>query len=674
MSRDISSYPVLLPERTASGFYGPWTHPPFYVALIYLSSVLQGHAETPGLMRMISPWFALAATGLVLSLGASISRLAGFIAASVFLSAPLFYLGADSSLIDALSVLGFTMMIATIIGLKGSSVVRGGLIGGAVGFGLWTHSQAILLLPLGMFSILCFHGWRKWSTVLCECIFLAFSSCLLAMWPYLKNVTIFGSPISDSPAVFALPKLDWAGYFSVMRGLDNWTARVQYGVFKGWFALEAYSFIFWLMGIGFVLFAVRLRNRRWGGLRAGLIKTNDQPVLLVACGVITFYLVGVVVSIILGLDLMIKNERYLLIILSAVAIVASYGCVGWGQRELDLLDNKLCPIKSKTNIIHRVFLLLLASVLLLQLLVLNFYRMYAYGLPISSLGQDFQKTLENRADFLAANYLRKNLPPGSLVLSLRPADMYYAKQKMLSYLDPQLLPFYRQDDPLKGLEDLYSLGVTHIHSSDYSLPPFYNSVLQKIMRNPLMSNLVFSADGHQIYALKPSPLTTEASIDILPGVLQWTKSTQLIISRQKVLSGLSFEDHIVVENRISQGGLPFSLFHRNWSTILHSEMIPVFSDREYAIDLVLGGEGLVRFWLRQYNDKREPIRDKFSKSDPGYLIGDVFLRKERRAREFSKRIQMLGSANYVQLEIEHVGTSSLQIQKASLSLFVSESN
>jgi hypothetical protein len=57
ISRSLDIYPLISPQTNASGFFGPWTHPPLYVSLIYLFSLLQGHADEPGLMRLISPWF-----------------------------------------------------------------------------------------------------------------------------------------------------------------------------------------------------------------------------------------------------------------------------------------------------------------------------------------------------------------------------------------------------------------------------------------------------------------------------------------------------------------------------------------------------------------------------------------------------------------------------------------
>ena len=89
-SRDLSTYPAIHPELSRSGFYGPWTHPPLYVALIYLMYIFQGHAEIPGLMLWIAPWFALAGTGLVFAFGNLTSRVTGILSALVFISVPLF--------------------------------------------------------------------------------------------------------------------------------------------------------------------------------------------------------------------------------------------------------------------------------------------------------------------------------------------------------------------------------------------------------------------------------------------------------------------------------------------------------------------------------------------------------------------------------------------------------
>ena len=39
--RSLSAYPAIDPTLGSSGFFGPWTHPPLYPALIYFTNLLQ---------------------------------------------------------------------------------------------------------------------------------------------------------------------------------------------------------------------------------------------------------------------------------------------------------------------------------------------------------------------------------------------------------------------------------------------------------------------------------------------------------------------------------------------------------------------------------------------------------------------------------------------------------
>ena len=87
-SRSLEIYPLLDPNLGSSGFFAPWTHPPLYVSLIYLTSTLQGHADVPGLMRLIAPWFLLSALYSIVMLGRLLSTNVGWLA-GILMAAPL---------------------------------------------------------------------------------------------------------------------------------------------------------------------------------------------------------------------------------------------------------------------------------------------------------------------------------------------------------------------------------------------------------------------------------------------------------------------------------------------------------------------------------------------------------------------------------------------------------
>ena len=87
--RDIMAYPVLNPLENSAGFYGPWTHPPLYVSLIYLMNIIQGNADSSALLKLIAPLFALGSTLLVYKVGLFTNRKTGLFASIFFLSCPL---------------------------------------------------------------------------------------------------------------------------------------------------------------------------------------------------------------------------------------------------------------------------------------------------------------------------------------------------------------------------------------------------------------------------------------------------------------------------------------------------------------------------------------------------------------------------------------------------------
>lgn len=160
-SRDLASSPVLDPEANSLGAYYPWTHPPLYVGLIYLIYQLQGHADVPGLIRLLAPWFLFASAALTYSLARGVSRRAGLTAALLLITIPLLFTGTIAALMDGLPVLGFAAIVTIVVGLDCRWPLRGVLIGATLGLALWTHSQAVLLIPLGLATVVLTFGLSR---------------------------------------------------------------------------------------------------------------------------------------------------------------------------------------------------------------------------------------------------------------------------------------------------------------------------------------------------------------------------------------------------------------------------------------------------------------------------------------------------------------------------------
>ncbi|NPV05204.1 MAG: hypothetical protein HPY67_10785 [Syntrophaceae bacterium] len=422
-TRDLLSYPAIQPELSNSGFYGPWTHPPLYAALIYLFYVFQGQAELPGLIRWIAPWFALAATGVVFALGNLSSRLLGILSALVFISVPLFFLGAGSALIDPLPVLGLTLLYASIVGIDGSPFQRGLIQGLALGISLWTHSQAVLFIPLGIVAAALFRGWSNWTSLMRQLGTMIVVALPLAAWPYVRNLLLYGSLISDTPLVFSMKELAWDEYFRMSRGIDSWLERVQYGVFKGWFAFEAYSISFWLMAWGGVLYVRRFFVEAKGhAVLRGDVTSVPERWQFAAMGIVLCYLGGVILSILMGIDLMIRNERYWLVLVPFVAIFAGAGVA----QSISASGGKTAP--ARKSLFSRLITPFIALCFVLQaaatILLYNWapYLKFKSYLPIDA--RDFElpgKFMDNRLAIDAEDFelLGKFMDNGGISSVLR---------------------------------------------------------------------------------------------------------------------------------------------------------------------------------------------------------------------------------------------------------------
>lgn len=688
-ARSLDAYPVLNPQTNQSGFFGPWTHPPLYVSLIYLTSLLQGHADQPGLMRLLAPWFVLSATLAMVSLGSLRFKNIGLVAGIFFLSTPLLFLGADSALIDALPVSGMVLLLLLLCGCNPDRIAFPCWLGMALGISLWTHSQAIIFIPLVAALLVLKRGLSGWRKTARDLGVMTGVGLLIAAAPYLKNWTLFGSPISDNPLVFALPVLDWAGYFRFARGLDNWPAIIQYGLFKGWFCLEAYGYLFWVGSFGvLLLYWQKLRGQLGVFLRKGCAGTNAATeMLFLNAALMAIYLGGVLLSVLLGIDLMIRNERYILVIVPAVALCAAYGAEGIAHRWLQLFVQDSPPTWRQDLLLFTSWTV--GTILLLQLLVVGCYYRWR-DVPAKTEHDSFAKPgdepppnllrfkriLQYWSSFRTVIEIADHVLPGSLVLSMRPADMYYSGVKMVSYLDPRLLPVYQEQSPVAAAKMLRELGIHYIHMVDYSLPPLYNSPLQAILADPRLSRLEYGHAGFQIFSLQDSGLQKGPDFDITPGRQHWSRTIQVRLGGRKALDMLGFAYEPFWQNHSTAD---FSLFHRDYSTTLaygkgggfgntfnRSDTFFPVEEGEYLLHMHLSGRGFIRFFIAQFNAEGYEIKLNAVEQEKPIRIGELTLSEQYPRRIFTRRFHLDPKARYLRIGVEHVGCSSVTIDQASL--------
>jgi hypothetical protein len=704
-ARDIAAYPMIDPAADASGFFGPWTHPPLYVAQIHLANVLQGHADFPGLMRGLSAWAALSATLLIHRLGRMVSGPVGLAAAVLFIGPPIFVLGAGSSLIDPLSVSAMAATLAALLPRDGPAVRRGAFLGLVVGLGMWSHSGTVLLLPLALGAVLLAHGWRRRPgegvalTVAAGAVAAA-----VAAWPYLRNVALFGSPVSDTPAVFALPSLRWDEYFAMARGLATLPDLVQYGILKGWFAYDAYGVAFWAMAAG-VAVALATRPR----LRAALL--GDRPaepgeaLLAAAIGILAAYHAGMVASVALDIDLMVRNDRYILLILPPVALLGGVGLAA-------VIDGFRSLLGRKGLLARRAGALGLSAVGLVlvgQLSAVWLYRASETGwlrrvasivspdaratpvrpkpAPTACAGPDCPTVPSRGAETRPAiridapsdhahldvvASLGERTPPDALVLALRPADMYYADRRMVSYLDERLLPFYGLADPVEGRAALLALGVTHVLMPPFSLPVIYNSTLPAILADPRAAMLSRDRLRTQIYELRREADPGDAAPAVVRTVrlgtddVPWTRQEAFAIGGRRGVATIRGPQIALPpggSSRLDPGLLPF---RRDRTALLVSGadregiaegLITVEPGAEHLLTVTLEGDAYVRIWIEEYRGGRIVSNE---------LAGDLPIGPDGEPRAFVRRFRPSCGVTAIRLGIDHRGRSWLRVVDAAL--------
>lgn len=692
--RDLYAYPMLDAAQSPSGFYGPWTHPPLYVALIYLAYALQGHADAPGLLRLIAPWFALAATGLVYALGRMHHKTTGLAAALVFLSAPLFFLGAGSALIDSLPVLGMALFLGAVFAVEGSPFRRGLIQGVVLGLALWTHSQAILFVPLGVVALIAFYGVREPRALMLQILTMLSVALLLAFWPYWRNMQIYGSPISDNPIVFALPQLNWPEYFTMARGYGSYSEKIQYGVFKGWAMPESYSLAFWLMLPGVLLFlrSTSIRSIFMERINTESFADGKAQWFRVVLAIVLCYLCGVVASIMVGVDLMIRNERYLLVLLPCVALFA-----GLFVNAL-LISANNCGVKASVpdsigwkRRLPAFFFALFLVIAALQLLVIGGHKWRTYGVNLSNLASPLDEKLRGWPAYEVTQYIHAETEEQATILSMKPADMYYSGRRMMSYLDPRMVPVYEKRDPAVVREMLSHLGVRYIHVPDYALPPIYNSAIQDIMARPDLSRIVYSVGGHQVYDLKTSVAPKAIAVaDMSPKEIPWSVSRLFVIGGRTGIFRVSLSDFSLPEDGAYKWDIGMPLFHRERSIVIasgaeglfsqhgKSSFQPVTGGAEYRIDLDLSGHAFVGIYLVQYNrDGRPLILAENSESTvwPNALdwrklseqrIGEMAIGSDGAPRRFSRRFVTYSETAFIRVALEYRGDNVVRIVKSNL--------
>ncbi|MCK6370093.1 MAG: hypothetical protein L6Q83_02005 [Gammaproteobacteria bacterium] len=653
--RSLAALPVLDPAGNAYGAYLPWTHPPLYPALLYLSHAMLNSADAIGLGRWVAPWFLASAAAFTFASGLWIGVRTALLASLLLVTAPLLFLGTAAGLIDALPVSASAMLLAVACWVGGSSTRRSVVAGAALGVSLYTHSEAVLFVPL--FAAVFAWRWGLHAPLrrLRELGLAALVMLLVAAWPYLRNLATLGVVVGDNPAVFQIAAQAWGDYFTIMRGIDLPAAVAQYGLLKGWFAPEAYGAVFWLM----LLALARVLSVAFSGGFAAFVSGRVPvwsrgmvaAILLIAC-----YHAGVLVMVLAGEEILIKNERYLLVVLPAVALVVASI---WGASS-----SADAPGTATNGAVHSgAGRALLSVVLVLQAAVC-----LAFPLARAAVGGSDSWSIPPVAQSEPAIAplwrVRDELASSTGVLSMRPGDLYFVESRMVSVLDPRLLPFYAATSADVALSELRRLGVEHVHLPESFLPPVFNSQLASLLADPRLFTRISGDLGVQVFRMGDSGLRPRRTDDLSPSVSHWERSYKLVIGGRKALASVVLSAGPLPADGRSVAPELGGLFHRDRAIALRSPAVLPNACEEHVLGYTVSGRGSVRVWVTVENGSGSAPRTSRRQ------IADFFLSDAQDRRSLAARIALPPGARQVWFEFEHAGSSAVTVESVRLTCLV----
>lgn len=545
----IGVYPLIKPD-VAGGFYGPWTHPPGFVLMIAWGFVIQGGAGVAGVAKLVDVYNFGALILLVFAWAGGLARYRGIVAALLVAISPILLGEAFDSHVDVPRIAMWTAAFCLLAyWFKQDSWKNTVALGVLVGLSMFVHSIGLLFWPLFIGLLVLVRG-MSYTSRLVQAALLAFVSVLMVAPDYWQNIVHFGRLIGDSAPLWEIPRFRLAEFTNEQRGIATLRGKFGRGVLDQLsnFSLYGYTALAAaIAGICYgvsVLFASGFRPQR-------VLRHATSPSLLSVLLLSSIGFVGVIVlSIVLDMNLIIKNGRYLATMTGVYAILAiTASDVLLRYFVWDLRSGADVPAGSPRWALQSVWRMLRsgwnagvrwlreasAAGRLGQVLAGAVFLVMSIVLAISAADRvryqaDLRTSLFPRKgpspetvdgqDVLACSLaggfriigeINQRVLEGSVagpikVLAFRPSDVaYYAKFPFVSYLDPRLIPAYSAPDAKLAHDRLVELGLTHLLVPYYEMGEIKNTAFSSLISDPGLVETTIRADGYRLLRLAGQP-------------------------------------------------------------------------------------------------------------------------------------------------------------------------
>lgn len=544
-ARDASAYPYLTSAETG-GFISPWTHPPTYGVLVALAYMLQGSAEVAGAAKLIGLWFA---TGTAMFCGALIYTtdrrfsLRVMAAPLLVMTIPLYFSLVQSAHIDAMRIATFTLAagMATFVvsqGTIGAAVVAGV----AVSVALLSHSIGILA-PLILLPFLIVTWQRGVLNLFRVLIVIGLVVTVLGLPHYIRNIWIFGNPIQDSVPIWELQSMGFADFLRTSRGLETFMDRIYHGALLPFTRVSEFGWLSsCLLLVGSILLLQRTR-RGVASFVAEVVRTRQSSMLTQLALFVAGFFAFILLTVLAGSELAVKNSRYLLTILPlAVTLLlllagrllpdepaaldfleqVAWTPLRWFRRLFSkATEARTAGFASRPSNRALLLLLLLGSAFLHQVyhvLRVSYSNTAVYlgvdGISWSRIGESEWMKRDGSAlpDAVLERETRSLVQAGESVLVFRQASFGFFKVAPFRfYIERTLEPLFLETDPHSLRQKLHDEGLSWLYIPNYPMAEIQNSAFARLLIDPTLVRPERKVGNWMLYKVLPDHPNVEMS-------------------------------------------------------------------------------------------------------------------------------------------------------------------
>lgn len=528
-SRLYGVYP-LIDTNISSGFYGPWTHPPGFVLLIAWGYVVQGTAEYAGIAKLTNVYGMGSLLFLAFAWSGGLVRYRGVFAALLLLLTPFLVAETFDSHVDVIRVALWTATLCLLPGWFSSLSFRESTaLGLLVGLSMFIHSIGLMFWSL-MAGLIVVVSAQTFVSRLGQALVAAAASLVVVAPDYLQNLLLFGRIVGDSAPLWEVQALGLHAFLNEQRGIATLAGKLYNGVFAVYTHPSFFGFSTLAMSVGVAIYLslalIAKRLNLFAFFRMIFRPTLSNILLICWAG----FLGIVLISLLLDMNLIIKNMRYLGTMIGIAPILAprffdvaarywmrngcpaataAYGAavagaIGLGQTfrnwrswlpNLALVCVAIAMAASAANRISEQG---------------NIRLSYFPGAEPRA-GRESMDEMLACADipyYSLIAEMNQNVPSrhSILVLALRPADVaYYARFNFVSYLDPRLVSAFSAVSSHDAYRKLFDFGVSHVLAPPYEMGEIENTALGDLLNDDKLVQKEKAAGGFVLYRLAGKP-------------------------------------------------------------------------------------------------------------------------------------------------------------------------